>query len=198
MAGSTDADATDARKPLILVLTWILTLPTERRTQLAARFAYVRLYTLNVIALVSTTWHHALKDVLDSGIDIPSRIFNWERETFKSARLMGLAQVQSLVFPAHNCSEPEFQQCCGISEMMRRWCPRRPRSTCAPPLMSILTDGLGFILFVENWHHADYVPLRLHEGSLFGLRRSASMPRLRVRVRSREIAARDDSVIHDA
>ena len=117
----------DASKQLMMVFFhWLFTLHVSRRwcasewNRWPAMLAYVRLYTMNQMALVCRSWACALNSVMDGAPDMPSLLFRWQKETFKSPKLVGVERLESVYM--FRCINPaSFERDCDIANSMLRW-----------------------------------------------------------------------------
>ena len=97
----------------------------------ALLLAHWRLVTLNSLALVCEQWHTDQMVLLNEGVDTPSLIFEWQRQSYKSAALLG-QQRFGLEFKAIHpwitsdaMPEIHFLRNCQIADAMLQWCSRR-------------------------------------------------------------------------
>ena len=113
-----------------LLLQWIMTLHEGRQTKdcVVRLLAYWRLYTFNVLALVSRRFHGSLMGLLDAGRDKPTWLFY---EALKRRRTIEwVAREVFKDFPWRADA-----MCQAIAGAMMRWRPiRRPRPPQSPGL----------------------------------------------------------------
>ena len=117
---------TDASKQLMVFFHWLFRLHASHRWCAAewnrwpALLAYVRLYTINQMALVCRSWNNALNSVIERAPDVPSCLFRWQKETFKSPKLVGVEKLESVYM--FGCINPaSFERDCDIAHNMLRW-----------------------------------------------------------------------------
>ena len=92
-----------------------------------------RLRTLNLTLLVCRSWYVDQMALMDEGVDYPSLIFNWQRESYKSARLLGQQrfctelQKNQIVKFMKDITDIHFMRNCEIANQMAKWRPQRRR-----------------------------------------------------------------------
>ena len=127
---------THASTQLLVYFHWLLTLQVScwwssckcrvGAFKWPAQLAYVRLHTINQMALVCRSWACALNTVMERGTDVPSLLFQWQRETYESAKLVGVERLVNEYPEVFRCINPaSFERDCDIANSMQRWQSRR-------------------------------------------------------------------------
>jgi len=102
----------------------------------ALLLAHWRLVTLNSLVLVCKQWHTDQMALLDEGVDHPSLIFEWQRQSYKKAALLGQQRFSFAFHVIHPTialgamPEMHFLRNCQIADAMIKWRPRRRRTRC--------------------------------------------------------------------
>ena len=146
-------DATPS-KQMMLYFHWFHTLHESSRwagdawNKWPALLAYMRLYTMNRMALVSRSWRNALNAVLDSKVEVPSCIFQWQRAKYKFPKDIGIEKMTS-VYMFRGLKAASFDRDCDIASCMMKWKPRDARRGSHKKLFSTVLKG-GRLMRVEN------------------------------------------------
>ena len=169
---------------------WLATQEMNYGALMAHTFGWMKCFYVSQMALVSSSWHSALTETLDSDGDPAAFLFLWAKRTHRQGLLSVRRRNElpsGLQYP--NLSDEQFGNCAQVAVSMCRWrsfilhrhrqAPRPSISFEYWPLFRIavgtvtVNEGMRY-LFQCIWKKAD-----LHNGNnFFKLHRACSHPRV--------------------
>lgn len=183
-----------------LLFWWLLNLDQTRGKAQHNSIAWLKLFVMQQLALVSRSWHQALNNAVNNEGDLAMRLFRWAHKTHKT---LLLSTTRRHELPqlyqgnrGYSLNDEAWSNCCAVSLAMLRWYPMRTavfkkirRTGLIPHLM--ITYYPDFV--ITNWH-CDGNPFWSPHGrcdhgwtkarltldrSFFFLQRSTSEPRMK-------------------